>query len=149
MKALNKKLYSTQKGIGLVQVALALSVVAIVTLFAFQRFGEVSDDARNTAAFEEVTRWLGEMVGMGAVNAHVYTGLTQADVLLETSIDDATNVYGLAITAAVAAGNWALSYPFPAADACEYVESRIANHPGLIGTAPACSGANVLVATVE
>ncbi len=149
MKVVNKKSLKAQAGVGLIQMALALSILAIVSFLAFQRYSEVQDDARNIAAFEEVTRWLGEMIGIGAVRAHIYSGLTQADILLQTSIDDATNVYGLPITVAPGGGGWILTYPFPFADACEYVAGRIVGHPGLTATPPACNGGNVLVATAE
>lgn len=143
------KASSKQKGFSLIQAGLVVVVGGLATAYAFAQYERISLSARQNAAFEEVTGWLNEMAAIGVVNSHVYTGLTQADVLARSSIETTTNTYGLAITAAVSTSNWALTYPFLDASSCEYVESRILRHPGLTATAPACNATNQLVAVVE
>lgn len=140
---------SKQKGFSLIQAGLVVVIGGLATAYAFAQYERIALSTRQNAAFEEVTGWLNEMAAIGTVNSHVYTGLTQADVLARSSIDTATNTYGMAITAAVSTTNWALTYPFPDASSCEYVESRILRHPGLATTAPACNATNQLVAVVE
>ena len=137
-----------QRGIGLIQVALAILILAIGGVFAFQSYQESLSASRNNFAFEEASRWLGQMANLGSVNSHIYTGVTAASLVAETTIDDATNIYGLPITLTVVGGNLQMSYPMPDADACRYVLPRIESHPGLSPAAPSCSGSN-LIATVE
>jgi len=149
MKTLRAKSPKQQRGIGLLQVTLGLGILAVGSAYAFRSYTETSNTASNHFAFEEVSTWLGQMTNIGAANSHIYTGLDQDDVVDLSSIEDDVNLYGLDIVVAVATANWQITYPFPSAAACEYVESRVQNHPGLTTTAPACNASNQLVATIE
>ena len=138
-----------QRGL-ILQAALGIIILTAISVFAFQRFGEGQEQVVNNAAYEESVTWLSLMTEIGIIEGHVFTGLDQNTVVNRTTIEDATNIYGLTITAAVVANNWALTFSFPDAASCENVESRILDHPGLAATpVPACNGTNQLVATIE
>lgn len=143
------KLQRKQRGASLIQVALGLLVLTISGVFAFNQYQELQTSNRNNYAFEETSQWLGSMTNIGSLNAHVYTGLDADTVVDQTSIEDTTNIYGLAISTDIVTSNWQLTFPFPDAVACEYVLTRVVDHPGLASTAPTCNASNELVAVVE
>ena len=138
-----------QRGFGLLQAALMIAIMAFGAVYAWRGYEEGLAATRSNSALEEVSRWLGYMTNIATQNAHVFTGLDADDVIAQTPISSATNLYGQTITVAVATNNWQFSYPFPDSSSCEYVEARVLGHPGLTTTAPACNASNVLVATVE
>jgi len=147
MKNMTIKSINSQKGFSLIQTALAIAVAVAATAMSYNLYQRSFDTARSNAAYEEVNLWLANMTNIGSLNAHVYTGLSATDVVQQTSIPDATNVYGQTIALTVVATNWQMAYPFPDMDSCRYVLGRVANHPGLAG-APTCAD-NTLTATVE
>lgn len=150
MKKLTTRI-GKQAGIGLVQIALALMVVGASTSLAIQRYNETQSEAMNTAAFEEVSRWLSEMANIGVVSQHDYTGLTETSLIDQTSIANATNVFGQPIVLVESTGDWQMTYPFNSIAACNYVRVRVLDYPGLNATAPICSGvdSDELVIEVE
>lgn len=143
------KNFNKQKGYNLVQLGMYTILVSAGIAASAGVYQALSSDTSNTQALEEASTILNQMGSMGASNGHVYTGLLAADLIAETSIDDAVNVFGLTFSLAVATGDWELTYPFPDSSSCEWVESRIAGNPALNATAPACDVSNNLVATVE
>ena len=142
-----KSPFHRQLGLSLQGTLLSLAIVAASSALVFTIFRGGSLTQMNQAAFSEVTMLLTTMYQVGVTRGFNYGSLTQADLIAETPLDNANNVFGTAFTIAVAAGNWQLTYTFPDNSSCQYVLQRINDHPGVTGT-PACA-AGVLTATVE
>jgi hypothetical protein len=144
---MNFRSINKQKGFSLIQTALAVAIGVAATAMSYNLYQRTYDTAQSNAAYEEVNLWLAQMTNIGSLNAHVYTGLDADDLIEQTSIESTTNVYGKTIALSVVTNNWQMAYPLPDMDACRYVLSRIANHPGLAST-PTCA-TNTLTAVVE
>ncbi len=139
-----------QAGMSMASAVFYLAIAAALAFSSYAIYITLTADQRNQSAFNEVTYWLNSMHQMGVIRGFVYTGLDQTNLIAETTIENANNVYGTPITIAVTGTNWQLSYTFPDQASCQYVRQRIINYPWLIAANPtACSAAGVLTATIE
>ena len=131
-----------QRGWSIMQVALGLTLTGLAAALALDRWNESQTASLQQSAFLETVSWLTGMYEFGVLRNFTYTGLDHTDLLAESSIEDANNVFGLAITITVTGTNWQLNYPFPDTISCEYVQIRIVGLPGVAGV-PACNGATL------